>query len=169
MSTDEPYNELGQILSEGGEIALALAFAHGWSDSKIAALFARRFLPMRPDDQDRLRGLADAALQAGEAFNQTPPSERVSLDDIPLNPHLSPDRVGSDRVYWIGEFQFPGDQNWFQIRGSSPDNVPVGEILSEIADEATSRAGRSPQSFGVPTGGEPSAPEVRIIMMERRF
>lgn len=169
MSTDNPYNELGQILSEGGEIALALAFAHGWSDDKIAALFARRFLPMRQEDQDRLRNISQAALDAGEAFNQTPTGERVSLEDIPLNPNLDPDRVGSNRIFWIGEFQFPGDESWFQVRGTAADNLTVGEILADLAEEATNRVGRSPAAFGVPIGEAAPAPEVRIILMERKF
>lgn len=69
MSSDQPYNELGQILANGGDIALGLAISRGWSSGQIALLFASRFSPMRPEDERRLHTLAFAATEAAERIN----------------------------------------------------------------------------------------------------
>lgn len=169
MSTDNPYNELGQILAEGGEIALGLAIANGWTDSQLSALFARRFLPMRDEDREQLTGLAQAAVEAANIFNATDPQDRLNPADIPLNKWLPTERIGNNRLYWIGEFSFDAGESWFAVRGTSADITPGGEILSQIAEEATRRAGKSPAQFGVPSDEESPAPMVRMIFMERGF
>lgn len=169
MATDQPYNSLGQILSQGGEIALGLALAYGWSDQKIAALFARRFEPMSADDRDRLLGIATAAVNAADLVNAMDEGGAIGPGDLPVNPQLFGDESGGKRALLVTEFSPDQGANWYEVRLTFADLPSLQDIQDALQIEADRRIKDSPSAFSMKRGDEPEDLMFRVTLGEARF
>lgn len=169
MSTDNPYNSLGQILAEGGEIALGLAISRGWSDQKIAALFARRFEPMADADRNRLTSLANAAVSAADQINAAIDGGEIDPSALPINPSLFGADPGGRRAILITEFSPDEGATWFEARIDFADVPTVAELQAAIEQEAARRITDSPSAFGQTRGQEGPELQFRVTFGERRF
>lgn len=169
MSTDQPYNSLGQILAQGGEIALGLAIAHGWSDSKISALFARRFEPMSVTDRNRLVDLANAAIAAADVVNNLGESDALQPGDLPINSALFGDDSGGRRALLITEFSTDEGGKWYETRLTFADIPTMDEIREAIQAEADRRIHDSPSAFGLVRGEEEPELLFRVTFGEAKF
>lgn len=169
MSSDQPYNSLGQILSEGGEIALGLAIHRGWSDSQISALFARRFEPMQPADRARLIEIAKAGLAGAESLSNLDPSDTIPLGSVPIVPELFGDDFSGKRYSYVGEWFNPNTGKWIEVRGDFPSVPSPEDIATDIGDKANTRIKKSPEKFGLPGGTQFDDLEIRITTHYRKF
>lgn len=169
MSTDQPYNSLGQILSEGGEIALGLAIAHGWSEGKISALFARRFEPMSANDRNRLLEIASAAVSAADLVNNLGPNDSLVPGDLPITPELFGNDPEGRRALLITEFSTDDGGKWYETRLTFADIPTMEEIREAIAAEASRRIVDSPSAFGLNRGDPQPELLFRVTFGEARF
>lgn len=169
MSTDNPFNSLGQILAEGGEIALGLAIARGWSDSRISSLFARRFEPMEPDERQRLIDLASRAVRAAQDINELPPGSSIDPSLLPINPSLYGDDPSGRRAILITEFSPDEGGNWFEARIDFADIPTMADLMAAVEAEAARRITDSPSAFGQTRQAGVPELQFRVTFGERRF
>lgn len=169
MSTDQPYNSLGQILAEGGEIALGLAILRNWNSDQIAALFQRKFEPMRPEDRIRLTQLAQAAIAGAESSQNTPFGSPISLTDLPVNPELFGDDFSGKRSFYLTEVWNPFKDHWIEIRLEFAGVPTPEEIQDKMFAEARRRLNDSPEKLGKPKDAEIPPLQGRVLFQERRF
>ncbi|KKN24605.1 hypothetical protein LCGC14_0893280 [marine sediment metagenome] len=170
MSSDtQPFNSLGQILSQGGEQALAKAIFAGFTSERIILLFARLFEPMLPADRVALRALSNNMVNAGAAIGQLEPPDEVGPAMIPVNQYLYGDEPGGRRVRVAFDVQLEGFERLVSIVEDFPD-IPTLEDLREAARrEVERRAFDTPGAFGVQPGAMPNMLALIIPFTERRF
>lgn len=166
---DQPYNSLGQIIAAGGEIALGLAIAYGWSDRQISLLFARRFEPMTPDDRRRLTDIAEASVNAARELNESGPSAGIGLGDVPIIPGLFGESPEGLRFKVIGEFQFDEGGKWYSARLDFPDVPTWQEMIAAIEAYAMNVSHRSPDRFGVDPDDPSQVNATRLTFVGRGF
>jgi hypothetical protein len=169
MPGEQPYNELGQILASGGEIALGLAIAKGWTGSQIALLFARRFDPMRPEDRDRLIDLANRALQAASDISDMPPDADIDPSGIPTNPYLFGDDPSGRRAKVAGRFTVDEGVNWFDYRHDISDITNREQMLNEIQAAIEQDWSKYPEGGGKKFGGPMEHLTIELTLTEKRF
>jgi len=169
MATDQPYNELGQILSEGGEIALGLAFARGQSDSQIAILFARRFEPIRNSDAARLRELAERGVAAGNDLNELGPGDPIDISGIPTVSELFGDDPEGRRFFFIVEVDISGDGEWRELRLELSDFTSQDQLRDEANELASLRSTKSPGKFGAVNEEIEGDLPMRVVLGFKRF
>lgn len=169
MSTDQPYNSLGQILAQGGEIALGLAIQHGWTDTQINQLFARRFEPMQPSDRQRLTDIARAAVANVGQIEDIGDDSAIPISSIPINPELFGEEYSGKRSLFVTEVWNPITGKWIQIRLDFPGIPSPQDIANAAADELRNRSRRSPGRGNIKGVEEEEDLQVRIVLQERRF
>lgn len=169
MSTDQPFDSLGRILSEGGEIALGLAIIRGWSDSQIIELFARRFSGLSSAETERLSSMANAAIRGARIANDLDPSDPFPLSSLPVNPELFGDEFSGKRSFFIGEVWNPMKEHWIEIRMEFPGVPTLNEVNEKLFGEARRRFGESPDRLGTLPEEDDFQLQGRIIFQERRF
>lgn len=169
MSSDQPFNELGQILAEGGEIALGLAIARGWSGAQIALLFARRFDPMTEMDRQRLIGIANRAVVAASAINEMDPDAAIDLSLIPENPYLFGDEPSGRRGKVAGRFTVDEGQNWFDFRVDVADITNPAAMFEAAEETIKADWSKYPEGGGKKFGGAMESLTIELLLTERRF
>lgn len=170
MSSDQPYNELGQILANGGEIALGLAISRGWSSSQIALLFAQRFEPISEIDRQRLIGLANRAVVAASEINDLDDDDIIPPDMIPTNPYLFGDEPGGRRGKIAGRWQDENTGQWYDFRMDVADITDKAAMLEQANEMARDNWNKYPEGkkggFGQ---GELEHITIQLILAEKRF
>lgn len=169
MSSDQPYNELGQILANGGEIALGLAISRGWTSSQIALLFSRRFEPMRDDDRKRLVDVAERAVAAGNALNDLYPDGVIDPNAIPDNPYLFGDDPAGRRARMAGRFTVDEGATWFDFRIDVADIESKSELLYAAEELIRENWSKYPEGKTGGFGGPMPHLTIEIILAEKRF
>lgn len=169
MSTDNPYNSLGQILAMGGEQSLAKLVWQGASESKIAALFLSRFEPMTPADREALQEFSESMVEAGETISSLPLDEPLDPSLIPLNSFLYGPEAGGRRVRFAFEVELEEIERRISILYDFPDIPSLTELFDVAEMELADRANDSPGAFGVVNGEVPTIKNIIIPYAERRF
>ena len=166
---EQPYNSLGQIIAQGGEIALGLAIAHGWTSGQIALLFARRFEPMRDDDRERLVAIADRSFRAAYLLSNKPDDFGISLDDIPIIEGLYGGENEGRRIKVIGEWQFEEGGQWYETRLDFPDLISLNEMMAMIISHGRDVGERCRDKFGFDKDEPITVKRWRITFTGRAF
>lgn len=169
MATDQPYNELGQILSTGGEIALGLAILQDLGKEGFLLFFTRRFSPIRDEDRETLISLSESMIEGGVIIDHLKFNEAINLDDIPLNQFLFGGNLEGRRILITGEVQVPGANSRVQLRIPFPDTPTVEEMREAFMARSFDIIRRYPEKFGLPAGFEPTIADVFILLPERAF
>jgi hypothetical protein len=98
MSTGNQFNQYGQILSTGGEIAIAFAMLRGADVLAVRSRLEKRYGPMPDNIWAQLLGIARETIAAGETLEGLPSDERPSPDMVVRNPFLFGDDWSGKRV-----------------------------------------------------------------------
>lgn len=169
MATGQPFNELGQILSEGGEIALGLKIIEEDSRAGFLLFFNRRFQPIREEDAVALERFSESMVRAGENLQALPLDATIGTRDIPLNEFLFGGDLQGRRVLITGEVELEGLDNRIQIRLPFADIPTIQEIREAFLDRSRDIVTGSPEKFlpfeATPTTGG----KVFILLPERAF
>lgn len=168
MST-QPYNELGQILAEGGEIALATAILNGWSDERIAVLFQRRFEPITDSDRAALWRLSEDMVSAGRYLRDLPLDAPIDKANIPVNSRLGDEDEMGAAEYYKGRVRVPGTEQWYDIGVFTGRADSLSDIVDEILRQAQEYMDISPEGFGRMLGGDANNLDVSIDLSERKY
>lgn len=169
MSSDQPFNELGQILASGGEIALGLAISRGWSDRQIALLFARRFEPMREEDRERLVTTANRMVEAARYLNDIGDDDEIQLGNVPINPYLFGINPGGARAKVAYRFSVDEGVNWFDGRIDAHDLSSKAALFDLIEEQINIDFAKYPEGGGSRFGGAKEHLTIEVTITERRF
>lgn len=163
------FNSLGQILARGGEISVALAIAHGWSDNRISNMIDERFAPIAAGTKESLISLSRQAAVAGNTLTGT--IGGINFGDIamPTNPYRRPDEPENNRYVIIADVQYEPGGTWFQIRRYEATSYPTEDLMEELRTQGQNNATGSPGRFGFQDGEPVPVPQVRILVTEKRF
>jgi len=101
MSTGREFNQYGQILAGGGEIAIAFATMRVQDLFKVRGRLEKKYGPMPQSVWDRLLGVADDIIASGERLEGLPADEIPSPDMVTRNPYLFGDEWQGKRVRLI--------------------------------------------------------------------
>jgi len=169
MSSDQPYNQLGQILATGGEQSVALAMDRGWGSTRIVSMLARRYGPIASDTYESVRGIADSILRAGEGAFDVDITGRIPAERIPVVPELFGDDNEGQRTRYTAEVEFEGATNSVLVYGSFA-NIPTADELEEdAANRAGAIADQYRGKFGLADDAEIIPANIRIVLLERKF
>lgn len=169
MSTDQPYDSLGRVLSRGAEIALALAKHRGYSAGEISQFVMRRIGNLSPNDLDTLNQISDRALQSGNAISSLPDGSDIPLSMIPVVQELFGDQPNGRRVFYSTEISVAGEDTWYRVDVSSPTAMTVDELRQAAMEEAMRINRDYPKAFGGRFQNEELDVDVRITASVRRF
>lgn len=167
MANDQPFNELGQILANGGEIALGLAISRGWTSGQIALLFRRRFEPITEADRARLTEIANRAVAAAEEINSMGEGESIDPSIIPTNPYLFGDEPEGKRGRMVGRFSPDEGEHWFDVYADLADITDREEMLQAIQELAESNWIKYPEGTARGFGGAPMESlliEIKVVV-----
>lgn len=169
MATDQPFNELGQILSTGGEIALGLAILQDLGKEGFLLFFNRRFAPISDIDRAALISLSESMIAGGEEIQRLQLNEAVSPQSIPINEWLFGKSLEGRRVLITGEVEFPGATHRVQVRMAFPDIPTLAEIREAFLAQGLTVTSSNPEGFGLPEGEAPAGGNVYVLLPERAF
>lgn len=169
MSTINPYNELGQILATGGEIALAIGFSHGRSDMDTIAYIRTRFPPLPRDDEDFLVRLSKSMSEMDDVIKSFDPSMQLPVTSFPRNPLLFGDDWGGKRIAIGFDASIEGSDQTVQIRTSFPDVPTFEDLLRAAEEELERRIRKSPGEFAGMDEEKLDEIILHILYAERRF
>lgn len=169
MSTGQPYNQLGQILSTGGEQSVALAMDRGWSGQRIVAMLGRRYGNVSASIYNSVRSVADDILRAGESAFESQSGSPIPGSQIPVVSELFGDENEGQRTRYTAEVEFEGGTEKVLVYGSFPD-IPSPEELEEDAiNRANEIADQYRKKFGLSDDAEIVPVSVRVVLLERKF
>lgn len=129
-----PYDSLGRILSSGGEIGLARAMADKAHPESVGTFIEKRLSNLSAYDVNYVKDLASSILEAGRLLSAAGENEPVNWDDIPTNGDLFGDEWEGKRVFWFGEWNIPGEDEWYKFSGTLPD-LPDKSYIARYAAE----------------------------------
>jgi hypothetical protein len=169
MPQGQPYNTLGQIIAAGGEIGVASLLYAGADQAEITQYVEKRFGPVDEGTMTDLLAIAFLGLEGGEAATLAYDGGSLSESQIPIEPNLFGDDLEGRRFYWKGQFQLPGNPQWYDISGDAATLTEFVDQLHEIPAEALKKAKGSPKKL--PTNDDPSPDQVgvRIVTALRAF
>ena len=98
MSTGNQFNQYGQILSSGGEIAIAFALLRGQPVSAVRARLEKKYGPMSDSIWQQLLDASGEMIDAGTTLEGLPSDETPTPDMLPRNPYLFGDDWAGKRV-----------------------------------------------------------------------
>jgi len=169
MSSDQPYNELGQILSSQGEVAVGLAILKQGTGGSFIAFFNRRFGFLADNERDSLLQLSEAMVENGATMQQLPAGASISLENVPLNPYLFGGATQGSRVLITGEVEIPGAEHRVQLRIPFTDVPTVDEVRQAFLERGLEIAGNYPGKFGLDPNTPVMGGNVYILLPERAF
>jgi len=164
-----PYNEYGQLLAEGFDVALAIAFANDYPQSRIDAIILRYARNVDQSVIDQVTDLARQEVAAGEYINGLGPDDEIDLDQIPINPYLFGDEPAGRRVFTSTEFNVNGGPQGYRMDLELPDLTTKSAIEAAAKDEATGYVNTSPKAFEDYNAGEETEFTVNFGMAVRIF
>jgi len=169
VASDQPYNELGQILAEGAEIALGLAIIRDISHEGFLLLMGRRVEPIRDIDRDELMLFVNRMIESGIAISDLPPGSELLAGMIPVNEFLYGGRAEGRRVKFVGEVQFEEGGQWVEVRVNFPDIPTIDELREELANKGRRIGESCRDKFGLPKDESVTVRQVRVLLPERLF
>lgn len=169
MSTDQPYDYLGRILEEGGERAIALAVARGWSGDKINNLIKRKFPGLSDDDATKLTDFGRSMVDSAANVELGGESTYLGNIEMPINPFMQQSESDGGRFRWIGEVQFEGATTGILVYGTSPDYPNSDDLYDMIVDAGMGIAEQYPGKFGLESTEDLFPQTVRIVAISGGF
>lgn len=167
---DVPQSEgLRTALSRGAEIGLARAIAEDRTPETIGHFIEARLGALSAAEVDYIRDLARAIVASAASLSSADPIEQADLENIPINGDLFGDDWAGKRIFWFGEWTFPGSEEWYRFSGTLPDTMDFADIVAYAAELAGGYIEQYPAKFQDPEGNPPSEITVRILGRERRF
>lgn len=169
MSSGQPYDELGRILAEGGEISLGIAISHGYSPARIALLVARKMAGATQEQLAEVEKLARQAIDAAEKLNQMRGPDKIDPSIFPLNERLFGDNPDGRRAFVSIDFRINDLPGKYRLDVGLADIGTLDQLLEHAREEAERRIGASPKAFGVSSLKDVASFTWSVTVAERRF
>jgi len=156
-------------LSRGAEIGLARAMSQSHDSRTVGQFIEKRLGSLTAVEKDAISKLAESILSAATYISGLEPDEEIDEDQIPTNPELFGEDWGGKRLFWFGEWQIPGTDEWYRFSGTLPDITSYPDITVYAANLASSYIEAYPDKFVGPDGEVPESVTVRILGVEKAF
>jgi hypothetical protein len=169
MGDIQPYNEIGQILAAGGEQAVGLAYSAGFNSGYIDAMILRRWGISSGGGFLLLKALGKKGAEAAEMMDTLAPGDNVPIDEMPINPKMPGGGEGGNRFRWIAEVTFQESGQSIIVRGWGNGSESVEDLYGAAFDTASDIGTRYPGKFGLTSGEDPSAANVRFLFQGKAF
>jgi hypothetical protein len=169
MSTDQPYNSIGQILAAGADQYAAVKLARGLSETEIIPLLRDRFRPDPASDLGQVMAIAIAGRYAAQRLNELGPGANFADVDIPINPYLFGEDTGGLRYRAIAEGTVAESGKIFQTRLDIPDIIDWGEVYEAASTEMQDIVTEYPEAARVQPGNTPNIENVDFLYIVGAF
>lgn len=165
----QPYNSLGQILSSGGDVAIAGMLGRGRSQQYVLGVIASRFPLLSPLDSSKLIQSSQQSLTAGRMYSSLRRDERPEPGMIPVVPELFGGEPDGRRVLYAMDYSIDGGEHWFTHRFESPDIMSYQEIVTALSPIIEKYRKGSPDFLGGVDFVSPENITVDIFYAARGF
>lgn len=169
MVTFNPFNELGQILSAGGEISVAIGFSRGRSRTDQLLYVRSRFAPLPDDDEAFLISFSERMSLVSKMMFELDPTVQIPLDTFPRNPFLFGDDFAGNRVAIGLDAGYSDDDRFVQLRLAFPDSPTYEDLVRAAEEELERRKRESPKAFEGLSEEQEQEIIIHILYGERRF
>lgn len=169
MASGQPYDELGRILAEGGDIALGVAISHGSSPARIALIVRRHMANATEAEIAAVTRLANQGVDAARKLQDMPGSETINPADIPVNTLLFGDTPDGRRALVSVDFSVNDTDRWYRIDIGVVDISNQDAMLESAREEAERRLTDSPKGFNVGSIDDVQEFNFRFNYVVRRF
>jgi hypothetical protein len=120
-------------------------------------------------EKGAIAALAESILDAAKYISELDPTEDIDAERIPTNPELFGEEWEGKRLFWFGEWNIPGTDEWYRFSGTLPDITSYPDITVYAANLASAYIDAYPDKFKGPSGEVPETVTVRIIGIEKAF
>lgn len=156
-------------LSSKAEVGLAKAIRSPKPTETVASFIERRLSGLSAIDIGYISKLAESLVSAADYLNELSPGEQIDIEKIPINGNLFGDETAGKRLFWSGEWNIPGTDEWFQFSGTLPDVTGFDDIAEQAYGLASGYIERYPQKFEYPKGADETQINIRFTAIERGF
>jgi len=156
-------------LSHGAEIGYARTLASGGDSKSLAHFVEQRLASLPESEKGAIALLAEEILNAAKYVSSLDDTEDIDAEQIPTNPDLFGGDWGGKRIFWFGEWNIPGTDEWYKFSGTLPDITSYPDITVYAANLASAYIDAYPDKFVGPDGGVPAEVTVRILGIEKAF
>lgn len=163
------YNELGQILAQGGEIPIGIAISLGYGRQRIGKLIERKFGAMLESDVAKLYGIAEAGANAGRLITEKGIQTPIDLADIPTNALWGESLHQGNRGIIVAEYSPAEEGSRIQTRFWIPDFNSIEQLFSDLKETLAKWQKQSPGAFGTVLKEYFPDFDISILFAERRF
>lgn len=164
-----PFDALGRILSEGGDIQLANAISRGNDRQELLLLARWADWGVSDSDLATVRGIAEQAVRAGQELTAMDPNDPINFSIVPVNPLLFGGENQGLRFYTSTDFQLSSTGKWYRADFLFPDLYSTDAIHSEIAARAELMTDNYPRMFGGQDGSQVTITAVAIQVIIGSF
>lgn len=169
MSPVKYSDAFHDALAHGAEIGLARTLASGGDPQSLAHFVETRLASLPDSEKGAIAALAESILDAAKYVSELDETEDIDTERIPTNGDLFGEDWGGKRLFWFGEWNIPGTDEWYKFSGTLPDITSYPDIITYAANLASSYIDAYPTKFVGPSGEVPSEVTVRIIGIEKAF
>ena len=167
---NQPISEsLRSVLQGGAEIGLARTLAGSPHAEAVDNFMNARLGDLTTADRQYVSDLSDSILTAASYVAGLPAGDNINPDRIPTNPELFGGDWEGKRLFWFGEWNIPGTDEWYKFSGTLPDVTTYGDIVSYASQLSSSYIEAYPTKFVGPEGEVPDEINVRILGVEKAF
>jgi len=169
MSSGLPFNEYGQILSQGGDIFAALKLERGLTEQEVLALMLDRFKTTDNDAVLAIILLAQLGRQAAQQVNALGPSVPLGAVNIPINPYLYAGGTLGRRYRAIANYFYGDEAGAREVRVDLPDIIDWQDVYETIGLEGQERARGCYRDFGFDNPDNVPMPDLYFIYIVGAF
>lgn len=169
MSQGNAYNELGQILSKGAEIAVGLAIATGKTPAEVYLMINSRWPQLSKPEQDELYIIGQAGARSGQDMNDAISSGNFDIESIPVQPSLFGSSAAGRRLAIVAFATSATTGETSLVRFYAPDFSSLDRLFQEIGSYIAQTAQACPGFANrvAEDGGDLNG--LQILFAERRF
>jgi hypothetical protein len=171
MSSIDPtaYDALGRIMASGGEMALALAMARGYSDARISQIMLRKFGDDWNTAGGALGGFASGMIVAGALANERLESGgSLDISEVPLNGFADTGEYGPARFRWAADVFFEGASSAVTVYGYGSSADPK-DLTEDAVNQGDSIVDKYRSKFGLGEGETLTPLAVQFTAIERQY
>lgn len=169
MPSPKAYNSLGQILTHGGEIGLAIRISRGLSESDALSVISERYPGLPIDQQRELYDIAEAAALGGRTLNELSADQQIPLEAIPINPYLFGAEPLGRRMLVAVEMSNSQTGQVVQVREPINPSDTIGQMIHYLESLIDAWSEQSPDLAEALQLERQTLLEQFFLMAERRF
>lgn len=173
LANANPFDELGRILSAGGERAAITEAMRGSGGSELLAFILGRYSRLSPEQAGQLAEHVTDSIAAAGIAREVNAAESLQLDTIPVNPLLygnDPEgrRIRAD-VEAVVVDTATGGERTIRLNVDFPTPPSMDEIREAVLSAIEEIFDQYPEKFGDWEAGDIDDVNLTLNALERRY